>query len=448
MDPPSPNWMSSGALKRPAGGASVGSRDLPIPSQRQLKTPKVTYHRVWRHRRQRRDPYTIITSDDEKENEAPTAKTCRNVHQNSMDPKVLSLGLAEDTNSTAASAEVMNSAADPFTTKTRSPKAMSVADNTISDNTIPAAPITAAPTTAAPTTAAPTTGAPTTAAPSTQVADDASTTVFASHTIPRTPPQAPEEESEVEDTITTSPSTQVADDASTTAFGSHTIPTTRPQAHEKEAEDEDESVIVVAPNPTTTTRPRAPKKQKQGQEQKQKQPQKQKQGEKHRQNDKQKRNTASPSSSTWYQIDKILRQKNPSSNTNNAEGEAEAQYLISWSGHQPNSKKTPWPYSWEPESHVTAAALEDWKVEMRKRKSRPGECESGRPLKMGSGKLDVPLIILSRLGSNQRWYAGYGGLQARRGYEATPSTSGRAGGRAGGREAPRSHLLPLFRLAG
>ncbi|EME79852.1 uncharacterized protein MYCFIDRAFT_211886 [Pseudocercospora fijiensis CIRAD86] len=108
----------------------------------------------------------------------------------------------------------------------------------------------------------------------------------------------------------------------------------------------------------------------------------QKQGAKKGQEPKTKQNKIPPSPSTeWYTISKIVRQR-PSTATAKKNVNPEPEYLIQWAGTQPNGK--PWPCSWERESHINAAALEDWNAEILRRKGKVEECESGKPVKSGT----------------------------------------------------------------
>ncbi|KXS95480.1 hypothetical protein AC579_4466 [Pseudocercospora musae] len=90
---------------------------------------------------------------------------------------------------------------------------------------------------------------------------------------------------------------------------------------------------------------------------------------------KQEEITTTPTSTKWYQVEKIVRQRQE-------DGKSETQYLVKWAGKQANSK--PWPCSWEEESHISSALLHDWKVEVERRKGKPDKCESGKPVKLGA----------------------------------------------------------------
>ncbi|KAF7195973.1 hypothetical protein HII31_02735, partial [Pseudocercospora fuligena] len=135
---------------------------------------------------------------------------------------------------------------------------------------------------------------------------------------------------------------------------------------ESEGEDASASaadVIDVDAETITVAAAIPPKAQKQRKKQKQKQ------------NQKEKRTT----SAKWYEVEKIIRQKQSEAKHN---GKSETQYLVKWAGKQANSR--PWPCSWEEESHISSDVLGDWRVEIQRRKSKPDECESGKPVKPGA----------------------------------------------------------------
>ncbi|KXS98069.1 hypothetical protein AC578_1460 [Pseudocercospora eumusae] len=104
-------------------------------------------------------------------------------------------------------------------------------------------------------------------------------------------------------------------------------------------------------------------------------------------------------STKWYQVEKIVRQRHSEA------GNSESQYLVKWAGKQANGK--PWPCSWEEESHISSAVLDDWKVEIQRRKDKPDECESGKPVKLGAQVIgeceyDPGKVLLRLFGGRER----------------------------------------------
>lgn len=96
-----------------------------------------------------------------------------------------------------------------------------------------------------------------------------------------------------------------------------------------------------------------------------------------KQRKKQKQKKEKTSTSTkWYAVEKIVRQRQSRAKEN---AKSEAQYLVKWAGKQANGR--PWLCSWEEESHISSEVLGDWQVEIQRRKSKPDQCESGKPVK-------------------------------------------------------------------